>query len=53
MATKTYLYQVDKKITKQGAILTDEGGNTVYEADLDMAFLVTFAIARTDQVFYS
>lgn len=34
MATKTYLYQVDKKITKQGAILTDEAGGTVYEAKM-------------------
>ena len=34
MATKTYLYQVDKKVLKQGAILTDEGGNTVYEAKM-------------------
>ena len=34
MAAKTYLYQVDKKITKQGAILTDEGGNTIYEAKM-------------------
>ena len=34
MAAKTYLYQVDKKITKQGAILTDDGGNTVYEAKM-------------------
>ena len=28
---KTYLYQPDKKMLKQGAILTDESGNTVYE----------------------
>lgn len=34
MATKAYLYQVDKKVLKQGAILTDEGGNTVYEAKM-------------------
>ena len=27
---KTYLYQPDKKIMKQGAVLTDESGNTVY-----------------------
>ena len=26
---------------------------TTEEKDLDLAFLVTFAIARTDQVFYS
>ena len=29
---KTYLYQPDKKLMKQGAILTDENGNKVYEA---------------------
>ncbi len=29
---KTYLYQPDKKLLKQGAILTDESGSTVYEA---------------------
>lgn len=34
MATKTYLYQVDKKLSKQGAILTDEAGSTVYEAKM-------------------
>ena len=34
MSTKTYLYQVDKKITRQGALLTDEDGNTVYEAKM-------------------
>lgn len=34
MATKTYLYQVDKKVMKQGAILTDEAGSTVYEAKM-------------------
>ena len=34
MATKTYLYQPDKKLMKQGAVLTDEGGNTVYEAKM-------------------
>ena len=31
---KTYLYQPDKKIMKQGAVLTDESGNTVYEAKM-------------------
>ncbi len=31
---KMYLYQPDKKLMKQGAILTDEGGNTVYEAKM-------------------
>lgn len=34
MATKTYLYQVDKKVMKQGAVLTDETGSTVYEAKM-------------------
>lgn len=34
MATKTYLYQVDKKVMKQGAVLTDESGSTVYEAKM-------------------
>ena len=34
MAVKTYLYQPDKKMMKQGAILTDESGNTVYEAKM-------------------
>lgn len=45
-STEAYLYHADKKLTRQGAVLTDE-------ADPDMAFLVTFAVARTDQVFYS
>lgn len=31
---KTYLYQPDKKMMKQGAVLTDESGNTVYEAKM-------------------
>ena len=31
---KTYLYQPDKKMMKQGAALTDESGNTVYEAKM-------------------
>ena len=31
---KTYLYQPDKKIMKQGAVLTDESGNAVYEAKM-------------------
>ena len=31
---KTYLYQPDKKLMKQGAVLTDENGNTVYEAKM-------------------
>ena len=34
MAAKTYLYQPDKKLMKQGAVLTDENGNTVYEAKM-------------------
>ena len=34
MATKTYLYQPDRKYTKQGAFLTDEDENTVYEAKM-------------------
>lgn len=31
---KTYLYQADKKLMKQGAVMTDESGNTVYEAKM-------------------
>lgn len=34
MAAKTYLYQVDQKVLKQGATLTDEGGGIVYEAKM-------------------
>lgn len=34
MAIKTYLYQPEKKISKQGAILTDEAGGAVYEAKM-------------------
>ena len=34
MAAKTYLYQPDKKMTKQGAVMTDGDGNTVYEAKM-------------------
>lgn len=34
MAVKTYLYQPEKKISKQGSVLTDENGNTVYEAKM-------------------
>ena len=32
METKTYLYQPEKAFIKQGALLTDEEGNVVYEA---------------------
>ncbi len=32
MATKTYLLQPEKKIIKQGYLMTDENGETVYEA---------------------
>ena len=32
METKTYLYQPEKVIIKQGALLTDENNNVVYEA---------------------
>ena len=31
---KTYLYQPDKKVFKQGAVLTDESGAVVYEAQM-------------------
>lgn len=34
MAVKTYLFQPEKKILKQGHLLTDESGNTVYEAKM-------------------
>ena len=34
MGTKTYLYQADRKVMKQGAVLTDEAGSTVYEAKM-------------------
>ena len=34
MAAKTYLFQPDKKMLKQGFSLTDENGNTVYEAKM-------------------
>lgn len=29
-----YLYQPDKKVLKQGAVMTDEAGNVVYEAQM-------------------
>ena len=32
MASKTYLYQPDKKLLSQGAVLTDESGAAIYEA---------------------
>lgn len=32
METKTYLYQPEKTMVKQGALLTDEANNVVYEA---------------------
>ena len=32
MATKTYLLQPEKKVIKQGYLMTDENGETVYEA---------------------
>ena len=34
MAAKTYLFQPEKKILKQGSVLTDEDGNVVYEAKM-------------------
>ena len=34
MAAKTYLYQPDKKISKQGSVMTDDDGNLVYEAKM-------------------
>ena len=34
MAAKTYLYQPDKSFIKQGAVMTDEDGNPVYEAKM-------------------
>ena len=34
MVAKTYLYQPDKELMKQGAVMTDESGNTVYEAKM-------------------
>ena len=34
MATKTYLFQPEKKVLKQGFFMTDENESTVYEAKM-------------------
>lgn len=34
MATKTYLFQPEKKVLKQGFFMTDEANNVVYEAKM-------------------
>lgn len=31
---KKYLFQPEKKVLKQGSVMTDEGGNVVYEAKM-------------------